>query len=761
MADKKSTYSELEKKVSRLEKKLTRSRNAERELREKIDLTQAVLANITSIAVIKDVQDRYLLVNRQAEKVIGLKNEEITGKTPFDLYPAEIADKIHQDDMKVIQSGELLTTEEQLRLDDDKIYFTTKVPLFDPKGKPWGLCGLAVDITEQKKVEEALRASEERFRSLAETIGDWIWEVNLSGILTYASPRVKDVLGYEPEEILGKSPFHLMLPEDAESMAEKFKEMLISPQPFERVPNRFHHKDGRILEIESSGVPIRDTSGKFCGFRGVDSNITRRKEREKTLRESEETVRTILNTSTEPMLLLDKEGIIFYLNEAAALRFGKSVEELIGLNCFDLFSPQLAESRKNYHRTVIQSGLPIRFEEERCGVVFDTTVYPVFDSKKKVVRLSVCARDISVQKASEEALREREKRYRTLFDSLQDAAFLVDSEVGIIREANRQAEVLLGCPREEIIGMHQTELHPPNKMEEYLQLFQSRATCEQASNLDCEIVRKDGSSLPVMISSQTLTFGGKSYVLDIFRDLTMFKLMLERQNKASSLESLSALASGIAHDFNIIFSTILDDLSLADRHAQENTELAGVFKKVERASLKAKNLTGQLRTFSRSEKPVIRPIQLSSLLGEWVDSALEKSGSACELSIENYLWFADADMEQIGLVVKNLIVNAEQAAENAGKIYVEAENFKTNSGEILPLDKGRYVKIKVAYRGSKIPEQHLQKIFDPYFNSKKIGEGLNLAISYAIIRRHRGHIAVTNGPGEKTTFTVYLPASRG
>ncbi len=127
---------------------------AEESLRERQDLLQTILDNVNSVIVVKDAEGRYLLVNRKTESVVGLKNEEIVGKTPMEVYPSPIGERVHADDMQVIESANPIVIEETLRSDDNRVYFTTKVPLFDEKGKVRGMCGLATDITEHVQLEQ-------------------------------------------------------------------------------------------------------------------------------------------------------------------------------------------------------------------------------------------------------------------------------------------------------------------------------------------------------------------------------------------------------------------------------------------------------------------------------------------------------------------------------------------------------------------------------------------------------------------------------
>ncbi len=146
------------------------------------------------------------------------------------------------------------------------------------------LLGTASEIIgaylDRKRAEEALRGSEERFRALTESTSDCVWEVDAEGVYTYASPRVRDLLEYEPEEVLGKTPFDFMPAEEAERVAEEFGQIVEAQKQFAGLENTNRHKDGRLVVLETSGMPFFDDEGRLCGYRGIDRDITERKRAE-------------------------------------------------------------------------------------------------------------------------------------------------------------------------------------------------------------------------------------------------------------------------------------------------------------------------------------------------------------------------------------------------------------------------------------------------------------------------------------------------
>ncbi|MFN6513578.1 MAG: PAS domain S-box protein [Nostoc sp. CreGUA01] len=187
------------------------------------------------------------------------------------------------------------------------------IVLKDTTGKPGRLIGVSVDITshvkakeeqlwqsqqvalqECKLAQEALKHSEEKFRNLVEASSDWIWEVDENTVYTYVSPKIREILGYEPTEILGKTPFDLMLPEEAERVIKIFTPIAAAQQPFKFLQNINIHQNGDLVVLETSGVPAFDAQGQFRGYRGIARDITERKHSEIPLCESQKQLQSLL-----------------------------------------------------------------------------------------------------------------------------------------------------------------------------------------------------------------------------------------------------------------------------------------------------------------------------------------------------------------------------------------------------------------------------------------------------------------------------------
>lgn len=260
-------------------------------------------------------------VNEATLKLFGFTRSEIVGKTTYELQTwANINDRIVLA-KELSQKGSFKNKEVAL-LKKDGTHFDVVMSgaIVSINAEKYWIASFN-DITDRKKIEVACKESEERFRGLVESTSDWIWQVDQNAVYTYVSPKIKDILGYAPEEVLGKTPFDLMPKEESNKNAEKFENITKNKESFSGLENWNINKNGKLVLIETNGVPILNPDGDLIGYRGIDRDITERKKTEQSLIESEQLYRTLFDNSEDGFMLL--EPILDESGKACDFRFLK------------------------------------------------------------------------------------------------------------------------------------------------------------------------------------------------------------------------------------------------------------------------------------------------------------------------------------------------------------------------------------------------------------------------------------------------------
>jgi len=265
--------SELRQRIAELETEISEHKYGEgilHEYRKVIESTQDMIAVV-------DRHYKYILANKGFLKYRGLNKEQVIGRSVQEVLGKDVFEKVVKKNLDTCFQGEVVQYEMKYIYPQlgERDLLVQYFPLESPKGIN-RVVSVIRDITDRKQMERALRESEQRFRSLVETTSDWVWEVDQHGFYTYASPKVKELLGYNPEEVIGKKPFDFMPLEEADRITKLFEGVVKSRKPFTRLENTNVHKDGHRVVLETSGVPIFEKDGNFTGYRGIDRDITER-----------------------------------------------------------------------------------------------------------------------------------------------------------------------------------------------------------------------------------------------------------------------------------------------------------------------------------------------------------------------------------------------------------------------------------------------------------------------------------------------------
>jgi PAS domain S-box-containing protein len=366
---------------------------------------------------------------------------------------------------------------------------------------------------------------------------------------------------------------------------------------------------------------------------------------------------------------------------------------------------------------------------------------------------------------AEQALADEKERLAVTLRSVGDGVIATDLD-GMILVLNSAAETLTGWTHDEAVGRPLSvvfrNLHADTRMpcENFLAMLGADARGLTRCTV---LVARDLTERPIEERAAPLkdASGHTIGLVIAFRDMTDAIKAEEERARAGKIASLGLLAGGIAHDFNNILMAIMGNVSMARIESPLDGSAARFLTEAEQACARARQLTWQLLTFSKGGVPIKKTILLPRLLTDSASLALRGSNVNATFDIAPDLWAINADSAQLAGVFHNILVNARQAMPEGGHVRIQAENVfecESRCDYALHIAPGPYVRVSVVDAGVGIPEEHLGKIFDPYFTTKGAGSGLGLATSYSIIKNHGGCVSVDSKVRAGTTVRVYLPA---
>ena len=400
--------------------------------------------------------------------------------TPMALIGQSIFVFVHPDDQAALRekfplilAGENRVSEYRFLDRDGSIHHVrTSSRAIMHDGVVSGMTTLMSDITAYKQLEAGLSASEERFRHVAENAGEWIWEVDADGLYTYANPVVEQILGYRPEELVGKKHFYdLFAPLKRQALKETAFASFVRRLSFRHFINDNIAKDGHLVILETNGTPLVDEQGRLKGYRGADRDITASKLAEEAVQSSEARLKAIFNASGILMAMIDVEGYYLQVNQAFIQLTGYDLPELEHLTYIDLLHPDdIGSTLKNMDLLLKQekrtSRRQVRFLHQNGSVIWvDLSTTSILDAEGHISAFVGAGFDISERKRTEEALSESEQRFRSIVDNTEAGYFFFDT-AGFIQDVNPAWVKLYGYHSvEEILGHHFTEIQQEDDIE--------------------------------------------------------------------------------------------------------------------------------------------------------------------------------------------------------------------------------------------------------------------------------------------------------
>jgi len=600
------------------------------------------------------------------------------------------------------------------------------------------------------QAQNGLQASEEKFRRIAENTVDVIFELDLDGTIRYDSPASERIFGYKPEEVIGRSAEFLFSDSELPKMYDSLA-VIANGENVERLETEMLRKDGSQISVEISGSPIL-RGERIVGALGILRDVTERKQMEDAIRNSETKYRTLFEKMPQGIYQTSLEGKLMIANPALVQLLGyESERDLLAANIErDLYVNP--EDRKTWMERIRTRGevrgaeMVLKRKDGEEVTVLDNA-HVVHDEHAKPVYYEGTLTDITGRKLMEEVLRESEDRYRTLFDSTNDAIFIHDMG-GKFLEVNQVGCERLRYSREEFLQMTPADIDSPEyaatapqRIEELRKVGHSLSEIAQAS--------RDGTIIPTELSSRIIDYKGKPAVLSIARDITERKQMERIKDQFISTVSheLRTPLTSIRASLGLLASGVSGALPEKGQRMLEiavtNTDrLVRLINDI----LDSERLTSGKTPM---EKKQCSAAQLVTQAADVMKPMAEKAGIT--LSVESQdaaLW---ADPDRIAQALTNLVGNAIKFSPKGGRIWVTAER-KENQMVFEVRDEGRG-----------IPPNKLGLLFERFQQvdasdaREKGGTGLGLSISKSIVEQHNGRIWVESTVGKGSTFFFTLP----
>ncbi|MBN1346378.1 MAG: PAS domain S-box protein [Phycisphaerae bacterium] len=538
---------------------------------------------------------------------------------------------------------------------------------------------------------------------------------------------------------------------------------------------------GSLMDVSVSTAPIFDVDGRVGGAMGIIADITDRKRAERELAAQTRLLRTILDTTPDLVILKDVESVYKAVNLAFCGFVRRSESDIIGKTDYDLFPREEAESYRKGDLEVVRTLRPLLRDEEVTSPEgrrwMSVAKTPVLGSEGECVGVLVTVRDVTGRKQAEASLAEERDRAQDYLDiaGVTLVAIGANQRVTLV---NKKGCTLLGVPEEEILGKNWFDHFIPERQREevrsvFLKLIAGDLV--PAEYHENPILTATGQERLIAWHNTFLrdTAGAIIGTLSSGEDITDRRRAEEERRRledqvrqSQKLESLGILAGGIAHDFNNLLTGILGNASLALVDLPDGSPEQQSVEQIERAALRAAELTNQMLAYAGKGAFVIKRVGLSGLFRDLSD--LLKSSASKKVAVQYRLMdnmpAILADVAQMRQVTMNLIINASEAVGDREGLISIATGVTEVTSEFLDgrclgegLAEGLHAYLEVSDTGCGMDAETKSKVFDPFFTTKFTGRGLGLAATLGIVRGHHGAIKVVSEPGRGTTFTLVFP----
>ena len=637
------------------------------------------------------------------------------------------------------------------------------------------------DKFNYKRTEKALKESEKRYRGVGviEDLPALVCNFLPGGEITSLNSAYCEYFCKTSKQLVGTSFLSLIPKSDQKTVIDNISDLTVE-SPMNSYEHAVIATDGKTRWHRWTNRALFDAQGKVISYQSIGEDITERKRVEEALRKSEERYRLLIEHQNDLVVEVDPEGNFLFVSPSYCNTFGKTEEELLGERFMPLVHEQDREATARAMEALVVPPHTAYIEQRamtRSGWRwFAWSDKAILNENGKVESIVGVGRDITDRKQTDAVLQESERKWRNILIETPQIGISIDRQSRVIFVNKRFLE-LTGWRADDVLYRNWFDLFIPEDVRDevravFHKVMRARNGIVYSTN-ENEILTRSGERLNIAWSN-VLTKDPKGVVVDVTClgiDLTDRKRAEVERNRlqsqliqAQKMEAIGTLAGGIAHNFNNILMGVQGRTSLMmmdkDPSDPDYEHLRGIEEYVKNAVELNKDLLG----FGRRGKYEVKSMHLNALIRHENDMfGRTKKEIRFHGKYEKNLWPVEVDQTQVKQALLNLYVNAWQAMPGGGDLYIQTENVSLDEEYTKPfvIDPGRYVKVSVTDTGEGMDAATREKIFDPFFSTKKPGEGsgLGLASVYGIIKNHRGFINVYSEKGAGATFNIYLPAS--
>ena len=767
--------------VSALGVLLCRSHYTLAESRRELSIT---LDSIGDGVIATDVAGRVLRLNPVAERLTGYAQDEARGRPVEEVFRivSSLSDEpVPSPITRVIEEGvvvglanhtSLIARDGQRRQIAD-----SAAPIRDVDGGLIGVVMVFRDVTKEYAARDALRESNRRYREIFAGSRDGFVMVDTAGHILDANPAYCQMLGYDLAGLRELESFYSITPEKWRQWEreEIWDKQLLRRGYSDVYEKEYIRSDGTVFPVELRSYAVRDEQGELIYLWGVARDVSARQAARQALAESEHRFRSFVENASDIVYELAPDGTFTYISPNWLDFMGEPAEDAIGKSFREYVHPEDVRLCEGFLQEVLASGQrrdSVEYRVYRADGVLGwhvSTGSPLRNEDGQVSRYVGIARDVTAKKQAEQALRESERRYRSLAENFPNGAlFLMDRDFRYL-VANGRAFPQVGLSAEAIEGRTVAEVFPdlwPDMRAFHEAIFRGEHVRYETefqgrlySNQGVPIFDENGLVAQAIVITQDIT--------DV-RQADRQRQQLEAQLRQSQkLEAVGRLAGGVAHDFNNMLHTILGftDLLLADTDEQASSRES--LEQIHSAAQRSADLTRQLLAFARKQTIAPEVLDLNETVAGMLKMLRRLIGEDIEL-----IWkpaanlpAVEMDPAQLDQVLANLVVNSRDAIAGVGQIVIETSAIEVDEAYCLEhaeCQVGPHVRLSVSDTGAGMDARTLEQVFEPFYTTKPKdqGTGLGLATVYGIVHQNGGFINAYSEPGKGATFHIALPAAR-